>query len=125
MTSRDTESQQMLNKTIGAALRDARMARGVTQEELARAFGVDRVTIARYERGTRTISAPALLQMLSFLGQPLPLGHGQRSAVGSPTPRPIRADPALERLVAVLQERPELVATVEELLETLDVLPRS
>ena len=125
MTRHDTEQQQMLNKTIGAALRDARLARGVTQEELARAFGVDRVTIARYEQGTRTLSAPALLQLLSFLGQPVSLGQGQPSVAKGPIPRTVQADPALERLVAVMQERPELVATVEELLETLDVLPRS
>jgi transcriptional regulator with XRE-family HTH domain len=123
MTARNAEDQQILNQTIGAALRDARMTRGVTQEELARAFGVDRVTIARYERGARTMSAPALLQMLSFLGRPLSLDHPQPSAVPRRSHHTVQADPALERLIRVLQERPDLVATVEELLETLDVLP--
>lgn len=123
MTGRGSEDQQVLNQTIGAVLREARMARGVTQEELARAFGVDRVTIARYERGARTISAPALLHMLSFLGRPLSLSQSQPSVASSTTPRLTHTDPALERLIRVLQERPDLVATVEELLETLEVLP--
>lgn len=123
MTPRDNKSQQTLNQEIGAAIRDARMARGVTQEELARAFGVDRVTIARYERGTRTVSAPTLLQLLSFLGRDLPLGTAQPSLPPEIPARVRPADPLVDRVVQVLQERPELAATVKDLFETLEVWP--
>ena len=123
MTARDAAKQLMLNQTIGAAIREARLARGVTQEELARAFGIDRVTVARYERGTRTISAPALLQMLSFLGREIQLDGGQPSS-GERLPTRVKAlDPTVHRIVQLLQKRPELIETVTDLFETLDVWP--
>lgn len=123
MSTHDPSEQLMLNQRIGAAIRAARLARGVTQEELARAFGVDRVTIARYEGGTRAISAPVLLHILSFLGQEIQLDGEQRRGEAHPA-QPIEPlDPTVARIVQVLQERPELVATVIDLLETLDVWP--
>ena len=124
MTARDP-AELLLNQRIGAAIRAARLARGVTQEELARAFGVDRVTIARYEGGTRVISAPMLLQLLSFLGRALELEAGQsRGDTQLPQPRE-RHDPMVAQIVQVLHKRPELVATVIDLFETLDVWPPS
>jgi transcriptional regulator with XRE-family HTH domain len=113
----------MLNQRIGAAIRAARLARGVTQEELARAFGVDRVTIARYEGGARAISAPTLLQLLSFLGREIQL-EGEQGA-GAPARRREPLDPVVARIVQLLQERPELVATVTDLFETLEVWPET
>lgn len=124
MTARDPAQQRMLNQRIGAAIRAARLTRGVTQEELARAFGVDRVTIARYEGGARAISAPALLQILSFLGREIQLEGGQASD-GAPARRAQPLEPAVARIVQLLQERPELIATVADLFETLDVWPQT
>lgn len=56
---------------IGAAVRNTRMARGITQDELAQALGVDRVTISRYEGGKRAISIPTLLDVSAYLGIPV------------------------------------------------------
>ncbi|MDP9314425.1 MAG: helix-turn-helix domain-containing protein [Chloroflexota bacterium] len=58
---------------IGAALRNARLAQGITQDELAQAPGVDRVTISRYEGGKRAIALPTLMDVSAYLGVPLAL----------------------------------------------------
>ena len=59
---RDTVSQR-----IGATLRATRIARGVTQADLARQLGVDRVTISRYEAGSRPMTVATLLHLAAFL----------------------------------------------------------
>lgn len=120
MSGRDVASQRSISDLIGTALREARLARGVTQEQLAQAFSVDRVTIARYERGARMISAATLMEMLAFLGRPVAL-PGESTTI-SPNPG-ASGDPSIERLVRVLERRPDLIATVQDLLETLGAWP--
>lgn len=44
-----------------------RKARGMTRNELARLIGVDRETIARYERGTREPKASVVGQLAAAL----------------------------------------------------------
>ncbi len=100
---------------IGAAVRNARMARGITQDELAQALGVDRVTISRYEGGKRAIGIPTLLDVSAYLRIPVTLL----------LPRPNPED-ALESLhieqglsdevraiAAHLCRQPDLIATVK------------
>ena len=100
---------------IGAAVRNARRARGITQDELAQALGVDRVTISRYEGGKRAIGIPTLLDVSDYLGIPVTLL----------LPRPNPAD-GLEALhieqglsdevhaiAARLCRQPDLIATVQ------------
>lgn len=45
-----------------------RKNRGMTRNELARLIGVDRETIARYERGTREPKASIVAQLAAALG---------------------------------------------------------
>lgn len=59
-----------ISKHVGKTLRAIRVARGVTQEDLARLLGVDRVTISRYEAGTRPMTIPTLLHLAAFLDVP-------------------------------------------------------
>lgn len=105
-----------LNRQIGAALRQARLARGVTQSDLARLLAVDRVTISRYEHGTRPLPLDFLLQIATYLEQPasalLPREH-QAAAPVPPEQAPVQV------VVQVLTDHPELGPTVLDLLETL------
>ena len=104
-----------LNTRIGAAVRAARLARGVTQDDLARLLEVDRTMISRYERGLRTLSAPALLHIFHYLEyslNTLDLGAPSGDTGSAALPEPI------QRIVQMLQRHPELIGTVEDVLET-------
>jgi transcriptional regulator with XRE-family HTH domain len=108
-------NEQELNRRIGAAVRDARLARGVTQGDLAQLLEVDRTMISRYERGTRTLSAPALLMIFRYLEyslDTLDLESVADAATTEPLPE------SIQRIVAMLRQRPELIGTVEDVLET-------
>lgn len=102
-----------LNLTIGAAIREARLSRGVTQDDLARLLGVDRTMVSRYERGLRTLSAPALLHIFRYLQYPL-------SKLDSHTSAAPQAEiaPPVQKIVQMLSQRPDLVPTVEDVLDT-------
>lgn len=110
--------EQDLNQRIGAALREARLSRGVTQDDLARLLQVDRTMISRYERGSRTLSAPALLSAFHYLKYSLSTLdlriYNDSSSSMSSAPLP----DSIQRIVAMLQQRPELIGTVEDVLET-------
>lgn len=49
------------------AIMRIRKARGLTRNDLARLIGVDRETIARYERGTREPKASVVSQLAAAL----------------------------------------------------------
>lgn len=55
---------------VGVVLREARLARGLRQADLAALLGVDRSTIARYESGARSMSVGTLLQVAHALNRP-------------------------------------------------------
>ncbi len=110
-------TEQDLNARIGAAIRAARLARGVTQDDLAQLLQVDRTMISRYERGLRTLSAPALLRVFHYLEyslNTLELGTYADSAAAATT---APAEP-VQRIVQMLEEHPELIGTVEDVLDT-------
>lgn len=109
-------SEAELNIRIGAAIRAARLSRGVTQDDLGKLLDVDRTMISRYERGLRTLSAPALITIFQYLEYPLPTldGNGLLHDSASRTTLP----PAVESILAKLRKRPDLIPTVEDILET-------
>ena len=114
MTNREASA------AIGAAVRAARMARAVTQDDLALLLKVDRVTISRYESGKRTIPAPALVRIAAYLDLPLDALTGQGGQHREPVSLPAHSTPedeALQTVVRVLQQRPDLVPTVLDLLK--------
>lgn len=102
-----------LDIQIGVTLRKARLARGYTQDELAQLMGVDRTTISKYEGGARAPSIGVLIQIGQLLGQPLAaLVPGIHGAEPIPTPRG-----PVQTIIQVLDDRPDLIPTVLELLE--------
>lgn len=56
---------------LGAAIRAARGARGLTQRDLAAQLGVTRATIASYETGRRKLPAETLIHIARLCEQPL------------------------------------------------------
>jgi transcriptional regulator with XRE-family HTH domain len=57
-------------ETLGARLREMRLAAGATQEELASAAGIGRVTLARIELGEQSPRYETLVALSSALGKP-------------------------------------------------------
>lgn len=61
---------------IGAWIRDARFHRGMTQEELAEAMGVDRQYVSELERGKETEHIVRLFGAFRVLGITMSLSEG-------------------------------------------------
>lgn len=51
------------HRVVGARLRDARLATGLTQAEVAQALGMSRPTLAAVEKGTRKITGLELRRL--------------------------------------------------------------
>lgn len=96
---------------VGTLLREQRLAALVKQRDLADALHVTRATVTRWEQGIRGLNVATLLTLADALGIPgshlLPESHRERMA------------PPLAAIVHTLRERPDLVPTVQALLETL------
>ena len=56
-----------MGKTNNSGIKDVRKARGLTQEELATASGVSRVSIARYETGVCAPSTASAIKIAAAL----------------------------------------------------------
>lgn len=111
-----------LDQQIGAALREARLTQGFTQDELAQALGINRTTIARYESGIRGLSIGALLQIAQVLDVALTtLLPGTATGPHEQAPRylvPAERN-AVAMLTRILEQHPEFVPKVLETVETL------
>ena len=57
-----------LLQNFGRRVRDARLARGLTQEQLAVLAGFDRTYVSLVERGNRNLSLLNIYQLASSLG---------------------------------------------------------
>lgn len=105
---------------LGAAIREARLNAGYTQEELARVLKVKPATVARYELGLRRLSVGALLQIAATLDQPLSglipgAGSLERALPAAPPDSPQQQ--AVRTVVRVLEEHPDLLPRVLDLIE--------
>lgn len=98
--------------TIGRRIADARGRAGLTQEELARAIGLDRSALAKIETGIRRVTALELARIVDqtgerfewFVREPSAAVHSYRSGTGSTTTSSI--DRMLEQIardVALVQ----------------------
>ncbi|MEI7768783.1 MAG: helix-turn-helix transcriptional regulator [Chloroflexales bacterium] len=95
----------LVDAHVGAALRAARLSRGLRQDDLAEQMGVDRSTIARYERGTRSMSVSTLLQAAHLLDRP--------ATIFLPG---IYASADLQSILALLERRPDILPRLLDLL---------
>ncbi len=68
---------------LGAAVREARLAAGLSQQDLAAALGVRQSSVSQWERGSTAPTTLHLLRLFGLLGAPLVrLLLGEESAVG-------------------------------------------
>jgi len=113
-------NKSALQAQIGAALRAARWARGITQEELSKVLGIDRSTFARYEAGDRPIPATTLLECAMHLNLSVDalLGHTPADTGAGHVEGDILSSDT-EVVIAILRQHPELAPMVREVLETL------
>jgi transcriptional regulator with XRE-family HTH domain len=73
----------------GVALRDARIAAGLSQSELADRVGTSQATISAYENGSKQPSVATLSRLLAATGSRLTVARaGQR--VVEPSPRQLK-----------------------------------
>ena len=68
MTLQFTQRLSRLTPKFPNAIRRYRVQRGLTQERLGSALGLDRSVVSRWERGVRLPSVPWLFKMARELG---------------------------------------------------------
>ena len=62
------DTEQELRRRLGGALREARLAKELKQDQLAEMLDTDPETISRFERGVALPSLVRLLQLAEALG---------------------------------------------------------
>jgi transcriptional regulator with XRE-family HTH domain len=101
-----------IDARVGERLRSTRLRAVLTQGELARALGVDRSTVAKWESGERAMTVGALTRTAQVLGiSPAALLEDHA---------PSAQRQAVQLLTQTLEHRPDLLppilATLEHLL---------
>lgn len=97
---------QDLQRAIGARLKQARLARGITQAELGERIAVSRAIIANYETGRSAIPAVLLVQAAAIC----------RTSLAAFDPR--AEDATVARIIQTLYERPDVVVVVDDVLRS-------
>lgn len=85
------------HRVVGARLRDARLATGLTQAEVAQALGMSRPTLAAVEKGTRKITGLELRRLARLYQRDVAWLLGEESP-------DVAADGALHRATANLSD---------------------
>ncbi|NJM06803.1 helix-turn-helix transcriptional regulator [Candidatus Gracilibacteria bacterium] len=101
-----------VEREIAHRVREVRLARAVTQEELATVLGVRRESMSRYESGERAISLVLLLDIAAALEQPITAFLPGHTTTTMP-------DTDLARVMTLLEARPDLIPSVLDLLAVL------
>ena len=116
------QREAALQQQIGANIRAARLARAVSQEELAAALAVERPTLSRYERGERSTPITILLDIAAMLDtsverllQAAPQAN-QAMSLGTA----IGQQAALSQLLERLSAQPDAIPLVHGLFDTLE-----
>lgn len=112
VSSRRRQREEEVGLQVARRVRDLRLARAVTQEELAVVLGVKRESMSRYESGERAITIALLLDIAMALEQPVTafLPGGEASST---------AHDQVAEVTAALQARPDLIPSVLDLLAVL------
>lgn len=67
----EQERERELAKAVGAAIARARVAAGLTQDELAEALQIGSMAVSRLERGAVMASLPRLIEIAGVVQQPV------------------------------------------------------
>jgi UDP-N-acetylglucosamine 1-carboxyvinyltransferase len=60
-------------KQAGELLKQTRLAKGLTQQELGEKLGLNRSTINRYENGTQNLTLDTLQRVMGAMGEKIKL----------------------------------------------------
>ena len=90
--------------TIGERIKQARKAKGLTQEELAEKLGCTKQSIAQYEKGRRSPKIDGLIKIAESLNIPT------SDLLGEPRPT-TQTDHTESRLNQLMEECGELIST--------------
>ncbi|HEY3228490.1 MAG TPA: helix-turn-helix transcriptional regulator [Roseiflexaceae bacterium] len=109
------EQEPTIDEQIGARLRDARLQVVLTQDELARALGLDRSTVAKWETGQRSMTVENLIRAAAVLEIPpqqlLIAPSGDRPVVRSLSEVIIQHQ-AVQTIAQTLEQRPDAIPAV-------------
>jgi len=97
-------NEAALRRKLGNALKGARLAQGLTQNQVAEAVETDPETISRFERGVTLPSLSRLLDLASALGVTV------AAVLGAASPRPTDEWDQLMREVARLSAKDQALA---------------
>jgi len=85
-------------KVLGAKLKQARVARGLKQDEVAEKLGLVRTTLVAMEQGTRRITARELVELAKLYGRSISDWLGEEAPPSLPLVPQFRLPPHLKRL---------------------------
>lgn len=92
-----SETESAIDKQIGSAVRRARMARGLSQQQLAATMQISYQQLHKYERGLNHLSVARLIEIARALdSSPADL----LADIGAAPPDPSRGRPILELMRA-------------------------
>src|ERR1700691_5873125 len=80
------KSTAVIDRHVGAQIRERRILLGQTQQQLAGSIGVTYQQAHKYERGVNRVSAGRLFQIANVLGVPMAYFY---EGVGGDEPKPI------------------------------------
>jgi transcriptional regulator with XRE-family HTH domain len=96
---------QAVDEAVGKRVRLLRLARSLSQSELASQIGVSFQQVQKYERGTNRMSASKLVAIADTLGVSVSDLFGDASnALGKSTALPIAVDVALMRTLSEMKD---------------------
>ena len=113
-----SEEPSDLDRQIGAALRQARLSRACTQADLAKHLAVGRSALAHYEAGKRQLTVNMLIAAARALRHPLSKLLPVLDDMPVRTHQPELPE-GVEHIARLLTDRPTLIPSVLDLIETL------
>src|SRR5947208_2694948 len=109
------------HRQLGERLKDARKARGLTQEAVATTLGILRTTLVAIEKGDRRVTPGELIEMAKMFGRPVSEFVSQRANKEPFVPqfrlRPGQQNVTASELVAAAMELESLARDYVELEE--------
>ena len=102
-------SEEVLRERLGRELKKARLARGLTQSDVAERLGTDPETISRFERGATLPSLSRLLALAEALDEPV------AKLLGAASPRGMDELEDLRNSLAELppKDRKQMMAVIQ------------
>jgi transcriptional regulator with XRE-family HTH domain len=102
-------SATSMDKVVGESIRAARLAKGLSQSDLAERLGITFQQVQKYEKGVNRVGAGRLFQIASIFGMPISSFFDEAAEAGPAknSRRVSRDDPLSIRLVEAFSKLPD------------------